>query len=1188
MKDTIFQDMKELAKRSVGERKSEMMQDAVRYPKKEIKTDTRSTRLRNAPDIVNSVRNNSVDVKRNIDIKKASSLQQASTQQIVDSNQQNTQNIVKQSQQNTHILENKIGGLNKTVVSQFEHTKNQNKLQLNTANKQLSTLQAIHNEIYRSTHKINPKTQTSVDNSLTLAEMQERLKQQRDADRNGRPFGDWGILGSLASLATGALGAKALRRRGPISGQKGSIFDRFKKTPAPARPALPAPKPVKTGGFRSALKGRAGIIAGIATALGIGYLLSDDDDNVVQGQKRQSDTDIEKTNLMQAYSSGDINSDEYNERLNALNELSEESKGSLLPTLATAGAGAYLAKKGVDQYSNSDAIMSAKEKVDTIKTKVSENINTTKNAAKQSRIAKIASSASSNIRDIGTKAIGAAKNMGWRGKLIAGVAGGASLIAGLNSYRDSFKTSKDINNAGLGTTQYGDEIREIQRRKKENERPMTDKELVALRSSITLQNGYMPDPRTGFPLKDFSFDSEIATIMSNPMAQAAIKNGAPINEVLGGQAATYMARQGISPASDTTTAKNINSKIAKPNLPMSEEEMFKSEDSGTTLVAGTMTAAMIGKMAKDKLSEQPGTFTEKMSATSKNIVNSVKTNERISSLLSQATEKANSLTKSVTPMMQKAADVSKSIMSNTKNVIDGAKQTITPIADKIKPTVSGVSKTAVGGIKSLGSRALPGVNLAMAGYDTYNILSDDTLDSATKAKEVAKMGGGTAGALSGASAGALGGAALGSVVPIVGTAIGGAIGGIAGGIGGYFAGSEITDIVTDGISNTVETMGIGDMIGRAVAIPMSLFSEEARDSLSADFKNNIVPKITQSTSANIAKGFIEGVSGIAGKIGNFFGWTDEVQKEIPKANRLSTNVAVATDPTIETSGNIQKTSTLSKDIVSVAPTNNMVKGDTTVSPLPKQEVSQVRASTNRRAQRNINKKKDVQNTLAFFNANIALKNAKTEEEKKAAQEKIMNLSDEKYKQRAIEIMNVENAIILPTEVSNSLLMKNSPQSLVENLSPNKSVSISPKQKTEEEPIFFDDQKPVQKRRQSYVASAGKVSTYAGSDTSSTPASINATTTSSGQTAQRNYASSTPVQKQTVMDVPQERQRYESVSKVMMVEPKIQESKNTNTEKQKPAQRTGGVTYSKSDKSSLETTKSTPLDFGLPLLNSGFI
>lgn len=91
-----------------------------------------------------------------------------------------------------------------------------------------------------------------------------------------------------------------------------------------------------------------------------------------------------------------------------------------------------------------------------------------------------------------------------------------------------------------------------------------------------------------------------------------------------------------------------------------------------------------------------------------------------------------------------------------------------------------------------GARRVPLISAGMGVYDVANIMGNDELSGGEKAGQVTDVAAGTVGGVAG---GALAGAALGSVVPLVGTAIGGIIGGGLGYWGGSAASKAAREYV---------------------------------------------------------------------------------------------------------------------------------------------------------------------------------------------------------------------------------------------------------------------------------------------------------------------------------------------------------------------------------------------------------
>lgn len=115
-------------------------------------------------------------------------------------------------------------------------------------------------------------------------------------------------------------------------------------------------------------------------------------------------------------------------------------------------------------------------------------------------------------------------------------------------------------------------------------------------------------------------------------------------------------------------------------------------------------------------------------------------------------------------------------------------------ADKIPDGVKSAGRTTAKGLTGTGKalRRVPLLGAGLTAIDAYSTVTDDTLTTGEKAGALTDMGGGLVGATVGAKGGALAGAAIGSIVPVVGTAIGGVVGGLVGGTAGYFAGEGIT------------------------------------------------------------------------------------------------------------------------------------------------------------------------------------------------------------------------------------------------------------------------------------------------------------------------------------------------------------------------------------------------------------
>jgi hypothetical protein len=166
------------------------------------------------------------------------------------------------------------------------------------------------------------------------------------------------------------------------------------------------------------------------------------------------------------------------------------------------------------------------------------------------------------------------------------------------------------------------------------------------------------------------------------------------------------------------------------------------------------------------------------------------------------------------------------------------------LKESVKATVNpeGLKKAVVGTGSKLvgldGELAVP-VTMAMAANDLASTLMESSTSGTDKGKGVAKIAGSTAGSLAGAEAGA----ALGTLVaPGIGTAAGGVIGGTLGYIGGEALVEEAIDLVT----NVVKDEDVGLALGRAAAVAMTPFSDEAREAVKEDWEKDILPKMEKT------------------------------------------------------------------------------------------------------------------------------------------------------------------------------------------------------------------------------------------------------------------------------------------------------------------------------------------------------
>ncbi len=189
------------------------------------------------------------------------------------------------------------------------------------------------------------------------------------------------------------------------------------------------------------------------------------------------------------------------------------------------------------------------------------------------------------------------------------------------------------------------------------------------------------------------------------------------------------------------------------------------------------------------------------------------------------------------------------------------------------PNVGALSKTM-----GMVGKALPALGIALEGYELSTKLRDDSLSKEEKAQEVAKSGGGLAGAAAGAAIGT-------AILPVIGTAIGG--------IAGYFGGKAIAGSVSDVINEKISGTVVSDVIGRAVAVPMAAFSQDARDALMGDI-NRAGTKISETATA-VSDKAKEGLKSAKSSVLGFFGLNKETvaDKVKEKEGADSTEVSLA-------------------------------------------------------------------------------------------------------------------------------------------------------------------------------------------------------------------------------------------------------------------------------------------------------
>lgn len=128
---------------------------------------------------------------------------------------------------------------------------------------------------------------------------------------------------------------------------------------------------------------------------------------------------------------------------------------------------------------------------------------------------------------------------------------------------------------------------------------------------------------------------------------------------------------------------------------------------------------------------------------------------------------------------------------------------------------AGAKTAAKAGSRGIGSKILPGANIVLGGLDAYDVVSNEESSREEKERALTGVGGGMAGAWAGGAAGTAGGAAIGAgigslffgVGAVPGAAIGaglGFVGGAAGSYLGYTYGSDAGEAAYDAVRGTPE------------------------------------------------------------------------------------------------------------------------------------------------------------------------------------------------------------------------------------------------------------------------------------------------------------------------------------------------------------------------------------------------
>lgn len=146
----------------------------------------------------------------------------------------------------------------------------------------------------------------------------------------------------------------------------------------------------------------------------------------------------------------------------------------------------------------------------------------------------------------------------------------------------------------------------------------------------------------------------------------------------------------------------------------------------------------------------------------------------------------------------------------------------------------------------IGAKAVPALGAAVSAYDAYTVLKNDQLSREEKERELSGIGGGMAGAAAGA--------AIGSFVPVVGT--------IAGGIVGYIVGEQGVKLIYDYAFGTPEEQAQRKLLEGAVPAPSvsadSLTNGPLASSPAGKAYNDAIKLVTDPAAAKEAFGAEKG------------------------------------------------------------------------------------------------------------------------------------------------------------------------------------------------------------------------------------------------------------------------------------------------------------------------------------------
>lgn len=347
---------------------------------------------------------------------------------------------------------------------------------------------------------------------------------------------------------------------------------------------------------------------------------------------------------------------------------------------------------------------------------------------------------------------------GWKAKLgmlAVGTVGAGAALWGGNELMESASE-----NGTAAIQKYPQESRENDRRAQAGLPPMEGEELIDFRRDITENyHGQVANPETGYALtplqtsavqRGFYTPEEVVNVDKDDLIKET--GGTSSGVQAGGSAAPKDQPTSTQPngGQDMVGSKPSESSPSAPtsaSLPsLSGSEMMMG---GTALGTGAYVMANKGGSSSDAVRD---------------------TTRARPTTVRNAAPSANDLPAPRSkPNLPKPAG---------QAVAPRGKVQLPPNIQMPGGNVATPANKATKGMKGMkGMKGVPLLGAALTAYDTYDILTDEEMSTGEKAGAMTDMGGGLAGAAAGA---ALGSAAF----PVVGTVIGGAL--------GYYAGSELT------------------------------------------------------------------------------------------------------------------------------------------------------------------------------------------------------------------------------------------------------------------------------------------------------------------------------------------------------------------------------------------------------------